>query len=72
MNFDMGDKKVRCNRIIMSTWMEPLIFIGKILHTCKYKDAKFSGVAGKKVLVVGMGNSAVDAATNAATEGGYD
>ena len=41
------------------------------MHSCKYKDAKLNGVAGKKVLVVGMGNSAVDVATNAATEGGY-
>ena len=52
--------------------METLIFAGEILHTCKYKDAKFNGIAGKKVLVVGMGNSAVDTATNAATEGGYE
>ncbi len=40
------------------------------MHTHKYKDPKFNGVAGKRLLVVGIGNSGVDVATNAATEGG--
>ncbi len=47
-----------------------LLNSGEIIHTSKYKDTKINGVAGKKVLVVGIGNSGVDVATNAATEGG--
>ena len=42
---------------------------GKIIHSVEYKDAVTNGMEGKRVLVVGIGNSAVDVATNCASEG---
>ncbi|XP_064614834.1 LOW QUALITY PROTEIN: flavin-containing monooxygenase 5-like [Liolophura sinensis] len=44
-------------------------FKGEIIHSVKFKDAITNGMVGKRVLVVGIGNSAVDAACNAVSEG---
>ncbi|BFZ00517.1 hypothetical protein BsWGS_03556 [Bradybaena similaris] len=44
-------------------------FSGKIIHSVDYKDAVYNGFAGKRVLVVGIGNSAVDVAVDCATVG---
>ncbi|XP_063713697.1 flavin-containing monooxygenase 5-like [Symsagittifera roscoffensis] len=41
-------------------------FPGKIIHSCAYKNAHVNQLEGKSVLVVGIGNSAVDAATDLA------
>ncbi|KAH9490256.1 Cyclopentanone 1,2-monooxygenase (CPMO) [Bulinus truncatus] len=45
-------------------------FTGKILHAVNYKDPEFNDCAGKRVLIVGIGNSSVDAAVDCATIGG--
>ena len=42
---------------------------GVMFHSLKYKCATSSEILGKRVLVVGIGNSAVDVADNAVTEG---
>ncbi|KAJ3417566.1 hypothetical protein HDV05_000023 [Chytridiales sp. JEL 0842] len=39
-------------------------YTGVIEHTVEYKDAALNGVQDKRVLVVGVGNSAVDVAVN--------
>lgn len=44
-------------------------FNGEIIHSIKYKCATFNNMIGKRVLVVGIGNSAVDVAVNLAVEG---
>ena len=44
-------------------------FTGDIFHSVKYKSATFNNMSGKRVLVVGIGNSAVDIATNLVNEG---
>ncbi|XP_062588852.1 flavin-containing monooxygenase 5-like [Saccostrea cucullata] len=44
-------------------------FPGEIIHSVKFKDALTNGVVGKRVLVVGIGNSAVDVAVNCASVG---
>ena len=45
-------------------------FVGQVLHSVRYKCAASSGIApGSRVLVVGMGNSAVDIADNLVTQG---
>ncbi|XP_072034242.1 flavin-containing monooxygenase 5-like [Amphiura filiformis] len=44
-------------------------FKGEIIHSVDYKCAISNGFVGKRVLIVGIGNSAVDAAGNAITEG---
>ncbi len=44
-------------------------FTGEIFHSIKFKSATFNKSSGKRVLVVGIGNSAVDIATNLVTEG---
>ena len=41
-------------------------FQGTLMHSVLYKDAVTNGLVGKKVLVVGIGNSAVDVAVNVA------
>lgn len=45
-------------------------FSGRILHSVDYKDAITNNLVGKKVVVVGIGNSAVDVAVNVAELGG--
>ena len=44
-------------------------FGGEIIHSVKYKNATHNDMIGKKVLVVGIGNSAVDVADNLVNEG---
>lgn len=44
-------------------------YTGIMFHSLKYKCATSSEILGKRVLVVGIGNSAVDVADNAVTEG---
>ncbi|KAL8596001.1 hypothetical protein ACOMHN_018313 [Nucella lapillus] len=44
-------------------------FTGEILHSVDYKDPLTNGFVGKRVLIVGIGNSAVDAAVDCATVG---
>ncbi|ESP00865.1 hypothetical protein LOTGIDRAFT_172967 [Lottia gigantea] len=44
-------------------------FKGEIIHSVKYKDCITNGMVGKRVLVVGIGNSAVDIATECASAG---
>lgn len=45
-------------------------FNGRIFHSVDYKDAITNGLVGKKVVVVGIGNSAVDVAVNVTELGG--
>lgn len=45
-------------------------FHGRIFHSVDYKDAITNGLGGKKVVVVGIGNSAVDVAVNVTELGG--
>lgn len=45
-------------------------FPGRIFHSVEYKDAITNGLVGKKVVVVGIGNSAVDVAVNVTELGG--
>ena len=44
-------------------------FKGEIIHSVKFKSALKNEMNGKRVLVVGIGNSAVDAAVNLVIEG---
>ncbi|XP_038050022.1 flavin-containing monooxygenase 5-like isoform X2 [Patiria miniata] len=44
-------------------------FKEEIIHSVSYKDAITSGIVGKRVLVVGIGNSAVDVAVDLAATG---
>lgn len=44
-------------------------FPGEIIHAVDYKDPITNGFVGKRVLIVGIGNSAVDAAVDCATVG---
>lgn len=44
-------------------------FKGEIIHSVKFKSALKSDFNGKRVLIVGIGNSAVDAAVNLVIEG---
>jgi cation diffusion facilitator CzcD-associated flavoprotein CzcO len=44
-------------------------FPGEIIHSVKYKSAKMNNFEGKRVLLVGIGNSSVDVADNLVTEG---
>lgn len=47
------------------------LFVGSVIHSKKFKGANVNQMCGKRVLIVGIGNSAVDVATNLATEGKY-
>lgn len=44
-------------------------FGGEMIHSVKYKNATHNNMIGKKVLLVGIGNSSVDVADNLVTEG---
>ncbi|XP_072180490.1 flavin-containing monooxygenase 5-like [Diadema setosum] len=44
-------------------------FKGEVIHSVDYKDAITNRMVGKRVLLVGIGNSAVDAAVDLATVG---
>jgi cation diffusion facilitator CzcD-associated flavoprotein CzcO len=44
-------------------------FKGEIIHSVRYKDAKFNNMTGKRVCLVGIGNSSVDIADNLVSEG---
>jgi dimethylaniline monooxygenase (N-oxide forming) len=44
-------------------------FPGRIIHSSKYKSSELNGVHGGRLLIVGIGNSAIDAATEAALSG---
>ncbi|XP_060083332.1 flavin-containing monooxygenase 5-like, partial [Ylistrum balloti] len=44
-------------------------FKGEAIHSVDFNDALSNGMVGKRVLVVGIGNSAVDAAVNCASVG---
>jgi len=44
-------------------------FTGEIIHSVKFKSSTFNKMVGKRVLVVGIGNSAVDVAVNLCNEG---
>ncbi|XP_071085256.1 flavin-containing monooxygenase 5-like isoform X1 [Haliotis cracherodii] len=44
-------------------------FPGERIHSVDFNDAISNGYTGKRVLIVGIGNSAVDAAVNCATVG---
>ncbi|XP_052783559.1 flavin-containing monooxygenase 5-like isoform X2 [Mya arenaria] len=44
-------------------------FTGKIVHSVSFNDAMSNGITGSRVLVVGLGNSAVDIAEHCATVG---
>ncbi|XP_067948678.1 flavin-containing monooxygenase 5-like [Watersipora subatra] len=44
-------------------------FEGEIIHSVKYKDVHRSGYEGKNVVLIGIGNSAVDIADNLVTKG---
>ncbi|XP_048744656.2 flavin-containing monooxygenase 5-like isoform X2 [Ostrea edulis] len=54
---------------VMPTFRGQETFTGDILHSVKFKDALTNGLVGKRVLIVGIGNSAVDAAVNCASVG---
>ena len=45
-------------------------FPGRMFHSIEYKNALSNGLVGKKVVVVGIGNSAVDVAVNVVELGG--
>ena len=47
-------------------------FPGDVIHSVKFKSAKFNNMTDKRVLVVGIGNSAVDVCTNLCSEGRYE
>jgi len=48
-----------------------ICFAGEIIHSVKYKDVLTNHLEDKRVLVVGIGNSAVDAAVNIAAVGRF-
>lgn len=45
-------------------------FAGEMIHSVKYKDVRRSGYDGKKVVLIGIGNSSVDIADNLVSKGG--
>ncbi len=45
--------------------------LGDIIHSVKYKSSSMNNMTGKRVLVVGIGNSAVDVTVNLVNEGRY-
>lgn len=47
-------------------------FPGDVIHSVKFKSAKFNNMTEKRVLVVGIGNSAVDVCTNLCTDGRFE
>ncbi|XP_069104183.1 flavin-containing monooxygenase 5-like isoform X2 [Argopecten irradians] len=47
-------------------------FKGEAIHAVNFNDALSNGMVGKRVLVVGIGNSAVDAAVNCASVGRWN
>lgn len=47
-------------------------FKGKIMHAVEFKSSNFNNIKNKKVLVVGIGNSAVDCACNLFEQGSCD
>lgn len=49
--------------------MELFFRLGEIIHSIKFKSAKKNNMEGKRVLIVGIGNSAVDVAVNLVNEG---
>ncbi|XP_025079569.1 dimethylaniline monooxygenase [N-oxide-forming] 5-like isoform X2 [Pomacea canaliculata] len=44
-------------------------FKGEIIHAVDYKDPLTNGLVGKRILIVGIGNSAVDSAVDCTTVG---
>lgn len=44
-------------------------FKGEIIHSVKFKNAKLNNMEKKNVLLIGIGNSSVDAADNLVTQG---
>ena len=40
-----------------------------MIHSVKFKSARYNEMIDKRVLIVGIGNSAVDAAVNLVNEG---
>ena len=44
-------------------------FSGRLLHSVEYKDAATNGLVGKKPLVIGIGNSALDVVVDLYTRG---
>lgn len=44
---------------------------GELIHSVKFKDVVTNKLEDRRVLVVGIGNSAVDAAVNIAAIGRY-
>jgi cation diffusion facilitator CzcD-associated flavoprotein CzcO len=50
-------------------YLVKISFEGEIIHSIKYKSAKYNNLVGKNVLIVGIGNSAVDIAVNLVNEG---
>ena len=63
----MGFKQDLFYRYVFSD----VVLTGNIIHSVKYKDVISNGMVGHRVLIVGIGNSAVDAATNCASVGRY-
>lgn len=53
----------------MATFPGQETFSGEIIHSVKFKSSKINKMEGKRVLLVGIGNSSVDAADNLVTEG---
>ena len=51
------------------TFFDFCLLSGEIIHSAKFNDVISNGMTGKRVLVVGIGNSAVDAAVNCASIG---
>ena len=48
-----------------------LMVLGKIYHSVEFNDVVYNEAIEKKVVVVGIGNSAVDVAANCAAAGRY-
>lgn len=44
-------------------------FKGTVIHSVKYKSPNFNQLTNKRVLIVGIGNSAVDVAVNLVNQG---
>ncbi|XP_075244772.1 flavin-containing monooxygenase 5-like isoform X2 [Convolutriloba macropyga] len=76
--YDSGSKVFTCDKLLLATGhhVTPRIahfpgidtFPGSVLHSSAYKDAKSNKLENKSVLVVGIGNSAVDAAIDLANK----
>ena len=49
--------------------MNDILPTGKVYHSIDFNDATRNEVTGKRVVIVGIGNSAVDAACNCAEAG---